>query len=549
MQKSRPHWSGWVWSLVGAALVMVGLVAERQQTVTRPPPLKRGLDITARARADFVIRVPEKVRPQPTDGPSGVPFWMERQVDIPVRQGRVLVAAGAPMDPFRRRLLKAAWIAGPPPSSGAFGARLALILGVFGLLGWLGAALAGSRRRLALLLALTAVSVLSGLGIKLYTDLPMACAPLALAPLLGALFAGRRAGLLAAVATAGLAGLADLATAATLVGLAAGCVAASLLTIPRRTLSLVGAAGVAGGLQAGVLLLMAPVLPPLGGELEGAALWGAAGPWAAGLGGLALAWLVLRWAQVASAGRLRRLVAPRHPLLRELRRRAPGTYRHAENVAALAEAGGRALGGDRLLLRAGAWYHDLGKLLGAELFDENRGPGPDPHAGLSPPASARRLARHVRDGLRLARRYRLPAELRTLIAEHHGTRSMGRPLARARSEGRDPDPTVYYYPGPLPSSRASAILMVCDEVEAASRQLTEPSLAAVSAVVEEVVDRLMSEYQFEDCDLTQVELVALSEALVMTLRRRLHRRVGVDQGGSEAASEAASRATTQQETK
>lgn len=254
---------------------------------------------------------------------------------------------------------------------------------------------------------------------------------------------------------------------------------------------------------------------------------GAVGPWAAGLAGLVLAWPALRWAQVASAGRLRSLVAPRHPLVQELRRRAPGTYRHAQNVAHLAEAGRRAIGGDRHLLRAGAWYHDLGKLLGSEVFAENQDQGArvNPQEGLTPHESARRIARHVSDGLRLAARYRLPAELRRFIAEHHGTCSIQGPLQRARREGRPIDPAVYYYPGPLPSSRAAAILMVSDAVEAASRRLDDPSLAAVSEVVEEVVDRLMTEYQFEDCDLTQVELVALAEAMVVTLRHRLHRRV------------------------
>ncbi len=502
---------------------------ERQQTATAPPPLKRSLEVTARARADFTLRVPAKVRvASPDGGPAAGAHWLERSVDVRVQQGRVLVAAGAPMNPFRRRLLRTAWAVGPPPDRGAFGVRLALILGLFALVVWLGGPVAGSGRRLALLLGLIAAGVVAGLGIKLYTDLPMACAPLALGALLAALALGRRAALLTAVATAGVAGLADLAPAPVLTGLASGAVAAALLTLHRRTLSLVVAAALAGGLQAGVLLLVAPVVPPFGGEIEGAVLLGAAGPWAAGLVGLVLSWPVLRWARVASAGRLRRLVSPRHPLVRELRRRAPGTYRHAQNVAHLAEAVARAIGGDRHLLRAGAWYHDLGKLLDSDVFSENRGrvasAGDDPHRALSPEASALRIARHVGDGLRLATRYRLPPELRVLMAEHHGTSSVRGPLQRARQEGRDIDPAVYYYPGPLPSSRESAILMVCDSVEAASRQIDDPSLAAVSEVVEEVVDRLMSEYQFEDCDLTQVELVALAETMVMTLRHKLHRR-------------------------
>ena len=203
-------------------------------------------------------------------------------------------------------------------------------------------------------------------------------------------------------------------------------------------------------------------------------------------------------------------------------------------MAHLAEAGGRAIGGDGLLLRAGAWYHDLGKLLGPEVFAENcdQGSAEDPHTTMTPRESAQRIARHVPDGLRLARRYRLPGELRALIEEHHGTSSIRSPLRRARREGRDIDPAVYYYPGPLPRTREAAILMVSDAVEAASRRIDDPSLAAVAAVVEEVVERLMSEYQFEDCDVTQVDLVTLQETLVLTLRHSLHRRGGLPTSGA-----------------
>jgi len=527
MRASSPHWSAWLTALAAAGLVGGGLVLERQQTPSVPPPVKRSLDVTARARADFLIQVPAKARTSSAEGrPAAGAHWLERTVQIRVGKGRVLVAAGVPMTPFRRRLLSTAWAAGPPRSPGVLAVRLGMIFGVFLLLLWLGG-LGVAGRGQALLLGLTAASVLAALPIKLYTDLPMVCAPLALGALLTALTLGRRAAVLVAVATVALAGLTEALTAPALLGVSAGCLAGALLTFHRRTLSLLPAAALAGGLQAGILLVVAPVLPPFGGERQGAEVMGAVGPWLAGLAGLVLAWPVLRWARVASAGRLRRLVAPRHPLVRELRRRAPGTYRHARNVAHLAEAGRRAIGGDRHLLRAGAWYHDLGKLLGSEVFAENRDRGPlvDPQDATTPRESAQRIARHVSDGLRLAARYRLPAELRRIIAEHHGTCSIQGPLQRALREGRHIDPAVYYYPGPLPSSRVAAILMVSDAVEAASRRIDDPSLAAVSEVVEEVVDRLMTEYQFEDCDLTQVELMALAEAMVMTLRHQLHRRV------------------------
>ena len=180
-----------------------------------------------------------------------------------------------------------------------------------------------------------------------------------------------------------------------------------------------------------------------------------------------------------------------------------------------------------MLLRSGACYHDLGKLLAPDLFLENDGADPDPLSELSPAESALLIRRHVRDGLRLGRRYRLPAEVQALIAEHHGTCAVPGPIARARREGRDIDPAVYYYPGPMPRTREAAILMVSDAVEAASRRIDDPSLTAVSRVVEKVVERLMNEFQFEDCDVTQADLVALQEALVSRLRHTLHRRAAI----------------------
>jgi len=424
-------------------------------------------------------------------------------------------------------------------STGPLAVRLALMAGVLALVVWVARPLVRSGRRASLLLFLPAIAALAAHQVKIHSGFPAACAPLALGALLAGLTLGRGAAVLVGITSVALAGLSGTATGATLMGLSAGVVVSALLTISRRT-SLVVPAALAGAVvQAGVLLAVAPVKPPPGLELGGfdAAL-GGAGVVAAGVAALLLAWPVQRWAGVSSARRLKRLSAPRNPLMQELRRRAPGTYRHARNVAYLTEAAGRALGGDLALLRAGAWVHDLGKLLTPEVFAENRRPGDserDPQGELTPEQSAHRISRHVADGLRIARRYRLPGELRELIAQHHGTSGLHGPMRRAAQQGRDIDPAVYYYPGPLPRSREAAILMVSDAVEAASRRIDDPSLAAVAAVVEEVVERLMSEYQFEDCDVTQVDLVTLQETLVLTLRHSLHRRGGIPAPGEQRA--------------
>lgn len=536
MLASPPRPGAWLLGFVAWAVLVGLLAAEYGQQRSHPPALKSTLSVTARARADFVIRVPEKARvPDPGRVPAVGTLWLEQTVDVPVARGRVLVAPSTRLTPFHRRLLRKARTAGRAPTASAVAVRGVLMLGLLLLLVWFASATTGSVRRVSVLLGLTVGSVAAALGVKLLTALPMACAPLALAPLLVGVAAGRRAALLSALGVSLLAALADLAPPPELWGLAAGASVAAVLTFRRRTGSVLIAAAVAGGVQAGIFLLVAPVHPPLGTELEGAVFYGGAGPWIAGGVGWLLTWPVLRWAGVASASRLRRLTAPGHPLLRELRRRARGTHEHAHNVARLAEAAQKALGADPHLLRAGAWYHDLGKLIGSDYFAENRrqATDADPHESLSCEASARRIARHVPDGLRLSRRYRLPPELRTLISEHHGTGSVHGPLERARREGRHIDPAVYYYPGPLPQSREAAILMVCDAVEAASRGLEDSSLAAVSAVVEEVVDRLMSEYQFERCELSQRALVALTEALIKAVRQGLHRRPDSEGGADE----------------
>ncbi len=417
--------------------------------------------------------------------------------------------------------------AGPSPGP-MLAARLGLLVALVALH-------AGLARRLVLggprpgrhwtaLILLPALSTVAAQAAVIYGEVPLGAAPLALGALLAGLTLGRPAALLTAAAAVLMLGVGQGAAPVALWPLAAGTLLSALLVWPRRLATLVPAGLAGAALQAGLALagLQASPGPDVSREV-GLAL-SAAGPAAAAVAALVLAPFLLLWTGTTSAWRLRRWSHPGFPLQAELRRRATGTFRHCLNVARLAEAAGEALGGDRLLLRAAACYHDLGKLVGPEHFEENDLEGPDPLAARSPEDAALRLRRHVRDGLRLARRYRLPRELRPFIAEHHGTGEVRGPATRARREGRTLDPAVYHYTGPLPRSRESAILMVCDAVEAASRRLDDPSLAAVSGVVEEVVDRLMTEYQFEDCDVSQVDLLTLQEVLVHTLRQGLHRR-------------------------
>ena len=178
---------------------------------------------------------------------------------------------------------------------------------------------------------------------------------------------------------------------------------------------------------------------------------------------------------VLSILRLRELSHPSSPLLRKLQRDAPGTYQHCLAIATLAEAVAIDMGMDENLMKAGAYYHDIGKLRRPQFFVENQGGGPNVHDGMSPTLSAMTIASHVQDGLEMAREYGLPKRIRDFIAEHHGTACIRYFYNKARAEARDrgEEESVewsdFCYPGPRPRSRETALLMILDSMEAAIR--------------------------------------------------------------------------------
>ncbi|MFM8577947.1 MAG: HD family phosphohydrolase [Planctomycetaceae bacterium] len=177
-----------------------------------------------------------------------------------------------------------------------------------------------------------------------------------------------------------------------------------------------------------------------------------------------------------------------HPLLQELVRRAPGTYNHSINVASLAESAAEAIGARGLLVRVGAYFHDVGKMLKPAYFIENQGQQANRHESLVPAMSTLIIVAHVKEGAELARQYRLPQPIIDLILEHHGTTLVEYfyKRATARSES-DPnasgvDEHAYRYPGPKPATRESAVMMLADAAESASRALTEPTPARIAGL-------------------------------------------------------------------
>jgi putative nucleotidyltransferase with HDIG domain len=219
-----------------------------------------------------------------------------------------------------------------------------------------------------------------------------------------------------------------------------------------------------------------------------------------------------------------------HPLLQELVRRAPGTYNHSINVASLAESAAEAIGARGLLVRVGAYFHDCGKMLKPAYFVENQGKE-NRHESLVPAMSTLIIVAHVKEGVELARQYNLPQPIIDLIAEHHGTTLVEYFYRRAeeRSQqdpnGEEVDEQTYRYPGPKPSTRESAVMMLSDAVESASRTLTEPTPARIASLVHELAMKRLLDGQFDECGLTLEELGIVEQSLVKSLTAVYHGRV------------------------
>ena len=224
------------------------------------------------------------------------------------------------------------------------------------------------------------------------------------------------------------------------------------------------------------------------------------------------------------------LSRPDHPLLKFVLREAPGTYQHSLQVSNLAEQAGERIHADTLLIRVGALYHDIGKALRPQYFIENQPPNASNiHSSLDPYASAGIILGHVHDGLDLARRYRLPTGIRAFIAEHHGTlRTMyqyQRALEAAGNDATQVDESRFFYPGPRPQSKETALLMLADGCEAKTRADRPNNEADLDRLVKAVIDDRLARGQLDDTDLTIRDLQAVRESFVNTLKGMFHSRL------------------------
>lgn len=210
--------------------------------------------------------------------------------------------------------------------------------------------------------------------------------------------------------------------------------------------------------------------------------------------------------------------------LRELADKAPGTFQHSLQVANIAEAAANAVGANTLLTRVGALYHDIGKMKNPVFFSENQA-SYSPYDELEPEVSSKIIIEHVLNGIALARKVKLPDRVIDFIRTHHGTTTVLYFLQQAQQENPDVNPALFQYPGPKPFSKETAIVMIADGVEAASKSLKEPTAEKIIAFVDKIVQRLMDEKQFVEANITLREIETIKKVLAEKLISSYHLRV------------------------
>ena len=225
------------------------------------------------------------------------------------------------------------------------------------------------------------------------------------------------------------------------------------------------------------------------------------------------------------------------PLLRQLAKKAPGTYAHSISVANLAEAACTAIGANALLARVGTYYHDIGKMKQPQYFVENQPPGRNPHDRMRPSRSAEVIKEHVREGLRLAEEAHVPQAIKDFICEHHGTLTISYFLNKAEQEEPELDINLwdFSYPGPKPQSKETAIVMLADCVESATRTLSDPTPERVRSLIDKLVSSRIREGQLDQSPLTLDDLHRIKAEFAQTLTSFYHQRVEYPDTAGRAA--------------
>jgi len=225
-----------------------------------------------------------------------------------------------------------------------------------------------------------------------------------------------------------------------------------------------------------------------------------------------------------------------NPLLKELAIKAPGTYHHSIVVSSLAEAAASEIGANPLIAKVGSYYHDIGKIKNPMYFIENQTDGNNPHDRLKPTISALIIKNHVKYGVEIAKKHRLGNYIIDIIQQHHGTSLIKYFYNKAKESGMDPKEEDFRYPGPKPQTKEAGIVMIADEVEAASKTLSKPTIAHLTEFVRDITNKIFLDGQLDECELTLKDLNRIVDSFVKVLIGIFHHRIEYpeeEQKGSE----------------
>ncbi|HUF50946.1 MAG TPA: HDIG domain-containing protein [Longimicrobiales bacterium] len=314
---------------------------------------------------------------------------------------------------------------------------------------------------------------------------------------------------------------------ARLVMLIGGSAAALSVRVVRRR---------AQGLMLGAVIALAYALACIGlgllrsraaGDIMTCVLWGAANGVASALIAMGFLPLFESFTRITTDQTLLELADLNRPLLKRLSLEASGTYAHSISVANLAEAAARAIDANALLVRVGAYYHDVGKIATPQYFIENQARARNPHDQIDPRRSAALVRAHVLEGMKFAEQAKLPEIIRAFIPEHHGTQTIGFFYDQARQANPEAELAAsdFAYPGPKPQSKETAILMLADSVESAAKVLQEPTPERIRSLVDRIVDSKITQGQLDEAPVTLHDVARIKDQFVAVLNGMYHHRI------------------------
>lgn len=226
--------------------------------------------------------------------------------------------------------------------------------------------------------------------------------------------------------------------------------------------------------------------------------------------------------------KLLELSNPNQPLMKKLIMEAPGTYHHSMMVANLAEAAAELVGGNPVIARVGAYYHDIGKTKRPYFFGENQIARDNPHDKITPNLSTLIILSHTKDGLEMAKEQKIPKVIQDIIVQHHGTTLVKYFYFKAKKEAENPDEIKeedFRYPGPIPNTKEAGILMLADSVEASVRSITDPTKGKIEEMVNNIINDKLNNRQLVDCDLTLKDVEIIRKSFLKTLDGIYHHRI------------------------